>query len=217
MKYNIFLVDDHKIFRDGFKLLLKSINDIGTIDEAANGQEFLEKIENKKPDVVFMDVVMPVMDGAEATKKALKKYPGLKIIALSGYDNDDIMNKMIYAGVEGYITKDTDASEIQEAIKQVMDGNNYFSNHILIKLTKNTMKKKTEEKRLKNLPRLTRRELEILGLLCKGLTKWDIASQLDISERTVEKHKENLMTKTETKSTVNLILFALKNKISSIK
>ncbi len=217
MKYNICIVDDHKIFRDGLKLLLKSVDIIGSIDEAANGQEFLEKIENKKPDFVFMDVVMPVMDGAAATKKALKMYPDLKIIALTSYDDEVSLNKMIYAGIAGYLLKDTNAKEIQEAINQVMAGNNYFSSPVLVKLTKITMNKKSEEKRLRNVPYLTRREKEILNLLCKGLSKWDIGSELGISERTVEKHKENLMNKTKTKSTVNLILFAIKYKLSSAK
>ncbi len=217
MKYNVIIVDDHKIFRDGFKLLLKSIDKVDKIDEAANGQEFLEKIEKKQPDIVFMDINMPVMDGAEATRKALKKYPELKVIALTTFDGDDYVNRMIYAGIEGYLLKDAEYEEIEEAMDQVMEGKNYFSNAILMKLTKNTMKRKEEEKKRKDVPRLTKREKDVLDLVCKGLSKWDIANMLFISERTVEKHKENLMAKTNTKSTVNLILFALKNNISKIK
>jgi len=217
MKYKTAIVDDHKIFRDGFKMVLSSIDNVEITCEASNGQEFLDLLDKgAKPELVFMDINMPVLDGFETSEQALKKQPGLKIIALTSFDGIDYINKMLYAGVEGYLLKDADYEEIEEAINNVMTGQNYFSKKILVNLTKNTIKKNEEDKKKLDLPKLSRRELEVLKMLCKGYTKIDIAEKLFISDRTVEKHKENLMHKTKTKSTVNLVIFALKHKIADL-
>jgi DNA-binding NarL/FixJ family response regulator len=211
--YKVAIVDDHKIYRDGFKLLVDSINSVDSVEEATNGKEFLELIKKKKIDVVFMDVKMPVLNGIEATQKALKMQPDLSIIALSSYENTEYINKMLFAGVEGYILKDADYEEIEEAINQVSSGHNYFSKKILVTLTRNTLKKQQDFEKKKNMPKITRREKEVLDLVSKGMSKTEIADKLFISVRTVEKHKENLMSKTGTRSTVNLIIFAIKNAI----
>lgn len=215
--HRVIIVDDHKIFRDGFKMVIDSIDQVQFVGEATNGKEFLDLIKSVKADVVFMDVNMPVVDGAEATQEALKIQPDLKIIAITSYDSTEYVNKMLFAGVEGYLLKDADYEEIEEAIQQVVAGRNYFSKQILVNLTKNTIREKEEKTRKKGLPNLSPRETEVLDLVCKGLSKTDIAGRLFISERTVEKHKENLMAKTGTKSTVNLVLFSIKNKLVNIE
>ncbi len=216
MKYSVIIVDDHKIFRDGFRLVLSTMDNVELVDEASTGKEFLEIIKKKKVDIVFMDINLPVMDGITATQEALKMFPDMKIIALTGYDGVEYVNKMLYAGVEGYLLKDADYDEIHEAIESVMTGKNYFSKKILVTLTKNTITKKQEEKQKANMPKLTRRELEIIGMMCKGNSKREIAEKLFISERTVEKHKENLMMKTNTNNSVSLVIFALRNKLAEI-
>ncbi len=215
-KYKIAIVDDHKIFRDGFKMVLDSFEFVDTVMEATNGNEFLELIKKEKPDVVFMDINMPVMNGIESTEKGLKKDPKMKIIALTSYDYIEYINKILHAGVVGYMLKDADYDEIGKAIKEVMAGKNYFSQKILDKLTKDTVRKSEEEKIKQKMPRLTKRENEILKLICKGYSKTEIAEKLFISERTVEKHKENIMTKTDTNSTINLVLFAIKNNLAKV-
>jgi DNA-binding NarL/FixJ family response regulator len=216
MKYRVMIVDDHKIFRDGFKLVLNTLDNVQFVGEAATGKEFLELLRTTKADVVFMDINLPVMDGIAATQEALKLQPDLKIIAISSYDGIEYVNKMLYAGVEGYLLKDSEYDEIKDAIESVMTGRNYFSKKILVLLTKNTITRKQEEKEKTNLPRLTKRELEIVGLMCKGFNKKEIAERLYISERTVEKHKENLMMKTGTNNSVSLVVFALRNKFAEV-
>jgi DNA-binding NarL/FixJ family response regulator len=216
MKYKVAIVDDHKIFRDGFKMLLDSLDSVDTVYEASNGVEFLELLDKETIDLVFMDVNMPEMDGAKATEKALKKQKGLKIVAITAYELVDYVNKMLYSGVEGYLLKDADYDEIEEAINQVMSGSNYFSKKILVSLSRNTIKSKKDEKKRKEMPNLSKRELEVLQLICKGVSTKDIAKRLFISQRTVEKHKENLMQKAGVRTTVNLVIFALKHKLADI-
>lgn len=217
MKYNVAIVDDHKIFRDGFKMLLESLSNVGEIYEAADGKDFLDMLdEGLDVDLVFMDVNMPNVDGAEATEKAFKKNKDLKVIAITAYEIVDYVNRMLYAGVEGYLLKDADYEEIEEAINQVMEGGNYFSKKILVSLSKNAVRSKKEEKAKKDIPKLSKRELEIIRLICKGYSTREIGGKLNISQRTVEKHKENLMQKTGTNTTVNLVIFALKNRLAEL-
>jgi DNA-binding NarL/FixJ family response regulator len=212
-KIDVIIVDDHKIFRDGFKLLLKDIEHINIVGEAENGKEFIELIEKVKPTLVFMDVNMPVLDGIEATKMAVQKNHDMKIIALSTFDNIELVNEMIFSGVDGYLLKNANYKEIKEAIIRVMQGDNYFSNKVLYNLAKNSYKKKNIQESVAEKYSITHREIEILELLCNGYSKHEIANRLFISEYTVEKHKSNLFEKTNVKNVVTLVVFALKNKI----
>jgi DNA-binding NarL/FixJ family response regulator len=215
MKYNIIIADDHKIFRDGFKLITKSIDNIEQVDEASNGHDLIEKMKTKKPDIIFMDVVMPKMDGIETTKKIHKQYPEIKIIALSAFDDDEHINKMIAHGASGYLTKNTDKKEIKNAIIYAMANKNYFSPQILTKLT-NNLGKDEKEKKKKTIPYLAKREKQLLELLCQGYSTCEIAEKMYISHGTVESHKKNIMNKFGINKTLNLILFALKNGIVKI-
>lgn len=215
-KLNIAIVDDHKIFRDGFRLVLESMKNINRIEEASNGKEFLALLDQKKenkPDIVFMDINMPVLDGIETTRKALEKDPNLSIIALTSYDYIEYVQKMMHEGVEGYLLKDADYKDIEVAIDQVSNGYSYFSQDVMNTIAKNAQQNinKQPEK-----TELTKREKELLQLMCDGHSKQVIAEKLFISERTVEKHKENIMNKTNTRTTVNMILFAIKNKLVEI-
>ncbi len=216
MKYVIAIVDDHKIFREGFKLVLKSIGLVKQVHEASGGKELLEILSKEKVDLVFMDINMPGIDGVEATQKALQLYPGIKIIAISAYDSTDYVNKMIHAGVEGYLLKDADYEEVEEAIKNVMNDKNYFSQKILINITKSSISKRDDNRKKSDLPHLTDRETQVVKMLCKGEGKREIAAKLFISERTVEKHKENLLMKTGVNNSVNLVIYALKHKIAEL-
>jgi DNA-binding NarL/FixJ family response regulator len=209
--YKIIVVDDHEVFRMGLKLLLGMINGVIVIGEAANGKEFLDICEKQEPDLVFMDINMPVLDGINATERALKKYPDLKIIALTTFGDSDTFDRMIFAGVEGFMLKNSGFNDFKSAIEKVMKGGNYFSEELLMNFTKNIIASKIKEK--EKLPELTRREKEILKLICAGHSNQKIGEELFISSRTVEKHKTNLLCKTETSNTVNLILYAIKHKI----
>lgn len=212
IKLSIILVDDHKLFREGMRLLLENLDYIKSVDEAGNGEEFLKLIKKHKPDLVFMDIEMPVLDGINATRQALDLYPDINIIALSMYGDENYYTQMIDAGAKGFILKNSGIDDIETAIKNVADGNNYFSPEILNQLIKGFGKKiKTSKSN-----DLTEREEEVLYYICKGLSNQEIADKLFLSKRTVDKHRENLLSKTNSKNTAGLVMFAVKNAIIEV-
>jgi len=213
---NIIIVDDHKIFRDGLIMLLSNFNFVTVVGEAANGEEFLELIKDVEPDIVLMDINMPKMNGIEATKQALKKYPELKVIALTSFADDEYIEQMISAGVEGYMLKRSDIEDFEKAIKKVADGGSYFSAEIIKVISRNLYKDKERKSGEQLLDKFTSREKEILNLICKGLNNEQIAELIHLSPKTVEKHKSNLFQKTETFNTVNLVIYAFKNQLISL-
>jgi len=206
-KFKIMIVDDHKLFRDGLKLLLKTQSFVLEIQEASNGIEFIEKLETYTPDIVMMDIAMPEMNGVEATKRAIEIYPDIKIIALSMYADDEYYSKMISAGAKAFLLKNSDIEEVQNAIISVWEGKNYFSQEIMYNLLKNINQVK---KSAYNID-LTERELEILYLICKGLSNQEIGEKLFISKRTVDKHRANILEKTGNNNTASLVMYAIKN------
>jgi DNA-binding NarL/FixJ family response regulator len=210
--YNLAIVDDHAIFRNGLRLLLNKIKDVKVVAEASNGISFLEILDNFEIDLVFMDINMPGLDGIETTSEALKKRPGLKIIGLTSFGSDDYFNKMIYAGVEGFMLKSSDIEDFRKAIPRVINGGNYFSDEMMINISKNYIEEKSQKKK-DELPQFSEREKAVLELICKGYSNEKIGEELFISARSVERYKTNLLSKTNTQNTVNLVIYAFKNKI----
>lgn len=204
------LVDDHTLFRKGMRFLLDEYDDIEIIAEASNGKELLDILSKEKADVVLIDIEMPVMNGIEATQKAMELYSDLKIISLSMYGEEEYYYKMINAGAKGFILKNSDIDEVTTAIRTVMNGATYFSSDVLYNVVKNITE--VSEKK-ENLPQLSEREAEVLKLICKGLSNEEIGEILFISKRTVEKHRANLLSKTNCKNTANLVMFAIDNKL----
>lgn len=207
-KHKIIIVDDHQLFRNGLKFILNEIKNIQVVGEASNGQEFLDLLEYGIPDLVLMDINMPVMNGVTATKIALEKYPHLNILVLSMYGETEYYNTMIDIGVKGFILKDVDNKELEDSINKVISGGTYFSQELLLNLIKN---KSFDE----NIT-LTKREKEVLELICKGYSNQQISDQLFISQRTVERHRSNLLLKTDSKNSISLVLYAIRHKLISI-
>ena len=203
----IYIVDDHSLFREGLKFLLDNSEYISEIEEAENGRMFLDNIETFKPDVVLMDIEMPEMNGIEATKEALKILPDLKIIALSMYSDENFYTEMIEAGAKGFLIKNSSFSDVQTAILEVFNNRNYFSPEILSSIVSSLNRKPEQPESYE----LTKRELEILINICMGLSNSEIAEQLVISKRTVDKHRENILFKTQSKNTAELVVYAIKN------
>lgn len=212
-KTTTIIVDDHKIFRDGLIMLLSNFDFVSVVGQASNGEEFLELLESVTPDIVLMDINMPKMNGIEATKHALNKYPEIKIIALTSFADDEYIEQMISAGVEGYMLKRSDIEDFEIAIKKVAAGGSYFSSEIIKVISRNLYKAKERKSGEKMLSNFTSREKEILSLICKGLNNEQIAELIHLSPKTVEKHKSNLFQKTETFNTVNLVIYAFKNQL----
>jgi len=210
----LIIVDDHLIFRQGLKSIITMENIANVIGEASNGLELLELLTHLKPDLVLMDIDMPHMNGLDATEKALEIMPDLKIIAFSMFSDEEYYYKMIDRGVKGFILKTSGINELENAIKNVMLGDTYFSNELLRKIINNIGRTGTTKTTPKD--NLTEREVEILQQICLGLTTEEIAEKLFISPKTVKSHKSNLLEKTVCKNTPALILFAIKNKIVEI-
>ena len=211
-QYSVILADDHKLFREGLKLLLENLDYIKNVDEAGNGKELLKLIEKKQPDIIFMDIEMPVMDGITATQQVLKLHPGLNIIALSMYGDENYYTPMINAGAKGFVLKNSGIQDVEAAIQTVISGNNYFSQEILNRLINNIGKKsKTKESN-----GLSEREEEVLFHICKGKSNQEIADTLYLSKRTVDKHRENLLSKTNARNTAGLVMYAVKNGIAEV-
>lgn len=210
----IALVDDHALFRNGLKLLLSNYDRFSVVMEAQNGKEFADNLTpDNAPDVVLMDISMPLMNGIDAAKAAISKVPGLKIIALSMFGEEDYYYEMINAGAKGFLLKNSDIKEVTDAIEQVAVGGSYFSQDILYNVIRNfSPRKETDFDDIT----LSKRELQVLQGICKGLSNQEIADTLFISKRTVDKHRSNLLGKTNSKNTANLVMYALKHKLISI-
>ena len=211
-KIRIVIADDHQLFRNGLKILLSAFPEFEVTGETSNGEEFLSLIKNTPVDVALMDINMPKMDGIEATKRAMKTYSNLDIIALSMYGEEEYYYKMVDAGAKGFLLKDSDISEVKEAISTVIKGGNYFSQELLHNVIQKIKHREHENKSAN----LSKREKEILMKICEGLSNQEIAEALFISKRTVDKHRANLLSKTSSKNTASLILFAIKNKFIEI-
>ncbi len=211
-KIRIIITDDHQLFRNGLKILLNAFPEFEVTGEASNGEEFLRVLKESPADVALMDINMPEMDGIEATRKGLKLCPDIDIIALSMYGEEEYYYKMVDAGAKGFVLKDSDISEVKEAILTVRKGGSYFSQELLYHVIQK-IKHRENESRSANL---SRREKEILLKICEGLSNQEIADTLFISKRTVDKHRANLLGKTNSKNTASLILFAIRNKLIEI-
>lgn len=212
-KIKVFLVDDHKLFLNGLKLLLSSMPGFTVVGEASDGREFLEVYKAAHPDVVLMDIAMPEMDGIQASRIALENDPNLKIVTLSMYGDQEYYTRMLECGVRGFLLKDSDIQEVKMAIQSVADGGNYFSHELLRNLI---LAKKDKEVETYDEEHLSEREMEVLIEICQGLSNNEIADKLFISKRTVEKHRANILLKSGCKNTASLVVYAIKNHLVEI-
>ena len=205
---SIAVVDDHTLFREGLvSLLTKSSYQFRVIWEASNGAEFLEKMESQIPEVVLMDISMPVMDGVEATSRAIALHPDIRIIALSMYGEQEYYLRMIQAGAKGFLRKDSDIDEVADSICKVKRGENWFSKEMLYSLVTHRPAIRDEI--------LSDREIQIVELICLGFSAGEIAEKLFLSKRTVEKHRANILEKTHCRNTAKLVAWAMKHQYGS--
>ncbi len=210
-KIKIIIVDDHMMLRTGLSLLLKENKNIEIIAEASDGKEFLSLLNSHTPDVVFMDIKMPNLNGIDATREALLRKPDLKIIALSMFADDEYIESMMQAGAKGFILKKAGSDELQKAIEIIMTGGHYFSQEILNHLTKRIVSTKDGD-----VIELNPREREIIKLLCEGFSTQEMAEKLFLSPRTIESYRTILLEKTKSKNAISLVLFAIKNNLITI-
>lgn len=217
-KIRIFLVDDHQLVRDGIKALLISAEELEILGEASSGKECFEKIAEAPPDILILDISLPDTNGIEITRRISAEYPGTRVLILSMYTNEDFIFNSVKAGARGYLPKNTSREELLEAIHTIYEGDEFFADSISRIMLKSYVRKAKEGDLAAQggtVP-LTTREIEILKLFAEGFINKEISDRLDISIRTVETHKNHIMKKLELKSTVELIKYAIRNKIVEI-
>lgn len=210
----IALVDDHSLFRKGLKVLLSSRKDFSVVVDAGSGEEFLSLLGEARPDVVFMDYAMPEMNGAETTRRALELLPDLKVITLSMFGDNAYYSQMMSSGAKGFLLKDSEFSEVVEAVETVYGGGTYFSASLLESLShsmRSAGATASVADDIAEADRLSEREIEVLLAICQGLSTQEIADKLFISKRTVDKHRANILEKSGCKNTASLVVYAIRN------
>jgi two-component system nitrate/nitrite response regulator NarL len=204
---NIFIVDDHQMVIDGLKLIIDTIEGFEIVGESTSALHALDVLATANADILLTDVSMPEMSGIELTRLVKKKYPHIKIIALSMFSESQVVAEMIDAGISGYILKNTGKQELIEALNKVSSGQNYFGQDITLQLMKSFKRNQDETSRL------TDREIEIIRMIEQDFGNKQIADMLFISERTVETHRKNILRKTNTQTVVGLLKYAYERKI----
>jgi len=212
----VLIVDDHTLVRDGIRALLALSADINVVGEAANGREAIEKITELRPDVVLMDLAMPLMGGLEATRRIRREFPEVKVLALTQYDDSEYVIPVISAGARGFITKMAAFSELASAIQAVYGGDSYLSPVAAVALVDECQQKGSAEGDRDTYNQLTDREREVLKLVVEGYTARQIADMLTVSPKTVEWYKSTLMRKLNMHSRMDLIKFAIRKGVITL-
>ena len=208
MNYRIALVDDHALFRTGLRGLLEHSTEHRVVAEASSGEEFLEMLQGLEADIVFMDFSLGGIDGAQTTERALERRPDLRIITLSMFGEESYYTRMVKAGACGFLLKDSSIDEVIESIEEVMREGSYFSPRLLMSITRHMRLEESSDD-----DPLSEREKEILMAICRGLSNQEIADELFISKRTVDKHRANILEKTGCKNTAALVVHAIRTGI----
>ncbi len=208
------IADDHRLFRMGFISMLSAVRDFHFVFEAGNGQELIDQLENEPCDIVLLDVNMPVMDGIKATGIIRERFPSVKIIVISMYDEDRFVTHMLELGVNGYLLKDSSPEEVEKAIRQVFTEGAYYSDFVGKALHRKLLAKKQDRTQVAFhnafATDLSAREKDVLRLLCEGLSTAEIGEKLFLSGRTVEGYRQRIIEKTGAKNIAQAIAFAFK-------
>lgn len=203
----LLIVDDHEMVRLGLTSYFAILDDIEVIAEAENGLEGVEKALEKRPDIILMDLVMDVMDGVEATQIILKEWPDAKVIILTSFIDDEKVYPAMEAGASGYLLKTSSASEIAEAVRRT-----YLGEEIIEEVVSEKLSQKREQVDQRKLyEELTKREIEVLGLITEGLTNQEIAERLFITIKTVKTHVSNILSKLEVDDRTQATIYAFKH------
>jgi DNA-binding NarL/FixJ family response regulator len=208
-KITVLLVDDHTVVRQGLRALLKSEEDIEVMGEAENGRQAVAMVRKTPPDVVVMDVAMPLLNGLEATRQILKALPGTRILVLTSYSDDDCVQQLTEAGISGYLIKQTAANDLVKAIREVQKGNAFFSPTIAKRLRDQCREAFANGQPVRKTIELTSRESEVLQLIAEGFSNKQIAAELCISIKTVEKHRQQVMNKLNIHDVAGLTRYAI--------
>lgn len=205
------IADDHSLFRKGMGSLILEFEGIEFIGEAANGRDLLEKMNISQPDVVLLDLKMPVMDGIAANDEIQKMFPDVKVIILSMYNEDKFIIHLIESGANGYLLKNAEPDEVEDAIHAVIRNGYYFNDHVSQVMLKGLITRKKIKPSFNTGIEFTPRELEVLKLICGEFTNAEIGRQLHLSTRTIDGYRTKLLHKIGAKNTAGIVMFAAKN------
>lgn len=203
----IIIADDHPLVRNGLKAVLHTLPGFLVVAEAENGLQLLQRIETHKPAVALIDISMPQMNGLDALQRLSTQYPDLKLIVLTMHEEPEYILKSLSSGAQAYLLKNVEPEELQKAILTVVKGGKYFNSTVSAIVMENLSKAEPEEEAL------TPRELEVLTFICRGMSNHQIASELFISIRTVEKHRVNVLRKMQAVNTADLVRKAIEKGI----
>ena len=207
------IADDHKMIREGLKKLLELTGEVEIIEEADNGKECLKKLKDAKPDVLMLDINMPVMNGLEVLEKLKKKKNKFKVLVLTVHNEIEYLMKAVDLGIDGYLLKDSDSNELLRAIKTVETGEKFIQPELIPLLNSKLIARDLD---LEKLEKLSDREIEVLKLVAVGMFNKDIGKELDISERTVKNHMSNIFKKIECDDRTQAAVFAIRNGLVSV-
>ena len=212
-KIRIAIADDYKIFRDGLKVGLSADENLEVVFESDNGEDLLKALETDVPDVIIMDLKMPIMDGMEATKMVRKQHPSVKVLVVTMYEEDKFIIHLMEKGANGYLLKNAEPDEIRKSIYAVHENGYYFNDLVNKALLKKLVLKNNLKPSFNQNVELTEREMEVLKLICEEKTAAEIAKEIYLSPRSVEGIRQRLIEKVGVRNTAGLVMFALKNGI----
>jgi DNA-binding NarL/FixJ family response regulator len=207
----ILIADDHEIYRKGFRALLKNEREVTIVGEAENGRELVDLAASLQPDIVITDIKMPVMDGIQATKTIREKYPDIRVMAISMFNDDNLVIDMLEAGARGYLLKNTKKAEVVQAVKDVFEGKTYYCHDTSERLIRMIAENKYIPYRYHSQPNFSRKEIEVMILICKQYTNKEIASALNLSSRTIEGYREKIQEKTESRNSIGIVIYAIRH------
>lgn len=207
----IAIADDYKIYREGLKLCFSADKNLDVVFEAENGEELMEALKTQQPDIIIMDLNMPLLDGMEATKQIRKKYEQIKILVITMYDNDKFIIHLMENGAHGYLLKNAEPKEIIKAIYAVIENGYYFNDLVNKALLKKLVMKNNLKPSFNHNIELTEREQEVLKMICEEKTAVEIGKEIFLSPRSVEGVRTRLIEKVGVRNTAGLVMFAVKN------
>lgn len=210
---NVMIVDDHKMVREGLKKILEFDGDIQVVDEADNGQECIKKLRSAKPDIILLDINMPVMNGIETLQALKKKRKKYKVLMLTVHNEVEYLLKAVDIGMDGYILKDSDSNELKRAINTVYGGEKFIHPSLIPILNSKLIARDLDKERVE---KLSDREIEVLKLVSIGMFNKEIGKKLDISERTVKNHMSSIFKKIDCTDRTQAAVFAIRNNLVSV-
>lgn len=211
-KIKLAIADDHHLFRKGLIALLKEFDGLEIIIEAENGRDLLDQMKENEPDVVLLDIEMPVMDGIRTTEQLHKKFPQVRILILTMYDDEEIILHLIDRNAHGFLLKNNPIEMIVDGIHAVLETGSYFNDEVSQSVVKSLLKNKKIHPSFEQVT-LSRRETQVMQMICLEYTNREIADKLCISVRTVDGHREKILGKINAKNTAGIVMYAVKNKL----